>query len=82
MKKIIIALLIGCTAMVSGQNTISGLVTDSNNQAIIGVSIYAPELHKGTSTDEKGKYSLDNLPSGKIKLTFTYVGFAPQNKIV
>jgi iron complex outermembrane receptor protein len=68
--------------MVSGQNTISGLVTDSNNQAIIGVSIYAPELHKGTSTDEKGKYSLDNLPSGKIKLTFTYVGFAPQNKIL
>jgi iron complex outermembrane receptor protein len=26
-------------------------VTDSSNNPIIGVSIYVPELHKGTATD-------------------------------
>lgn len=82
MKKIIIALFIGFSAMLQAQNTISGTVTGAQNQPIIGVSIYAPELHKGTSTDENGNYSLSNLPNGKIKLTFAYIGFATQNKII
>ena len=82
MKKIIIALFIGFSAMLQAQNTISGTVTGAQNQPIIGVSIYAPELHKGTSTDENGNYSLSNLPNGKIKLTFAYIGFATQNKIL
>ena len=68
--------------MLQAQNTISGTVTGAQNQPIIGVSIYAPELHKGTSTDENGNYSLSNLPNGKIKLTFAYIGFATQNKII
>ena len=80
MKKIIIALFIGFSAMLQAQNTISGTVTDAKKQPLIGVSIYASELHKGTSTDENGNYSLSNLPNGKIKLTFAYIGFANQNK--
>jgi iron complex outermembrane receptor protein len=40
----------------SRTNTISGTVTDSSNNPIIGVSIYVPELHKGTATD------LDAIP--------------------
>lgn len=80
MKKIIIALIIGYSAMLQAQNTISGIVTDAKKQPLVGVSIYAPELHKGTSTDGNGKYTLSNLPNGKIKLTFAYIGFATQNK--
>ena len=68
--------------MLQAQNTISGIVTNPNNQPIKGVSIYAPELHKGTSTDENGKYTLTNLPNGKIKLTFAFTGFATQNKTI
>ncbi|MBA4319840.1 MAG: TonB-dependent receptor [Flavobacterium sp.] len=82
MKKIIIALFIGFSAMLQAQNTISGTVTDAKKQPLIGVSIYAPELHKGTSTDENGNYSLSNLPNGKTKLTFSYIGFATQNKTI
>ena len=80
MKKFIIVLFIGFPAMLQAQNAISGTVTDAKKQTLIGVSIYAPELHKGTSTDENGNYSLLNLPHGKTRLTFTYVGFATQNK--
>lgn len=82
MKKIIIALLVSFSAMVQAQNTISGIVTDKKNKPLIGVSIYAPELHKGTSTDENGKYSLSNLPNGTAKLSFVYAGFATQNKSI
>lgn len=80
MKKYIIALFLGFSAIVQAQNTISGTVTDNKNIPLKGVSIYAPELHKGTSTDENGKYVFSNLPNGKIKLTFVFVGFAIQNK--
>jgi len=80
MKNFLIALFIGFSAMLQAQNTISGTVTKLNKQPLIGVSVYAPELHKGTSTDENGNYSLSNLPNGKIKLTFAYIGFANQNK--
>jgi iron complex outermembrane receptor protein len=35
----------------------------------VGVSIYAPELHKGTTTDGSGKYTMVlNLPLGSLKL--------------
>ena len=82
MKKIIIALFLGFSAMLQAQNTISGTVTNAQKQPLIGVSIYAPELHKGTSTDEYGNYSLSNLPDGKIKLAFSFIGFTRLNKIL
>ncbi len=82
MNKFILALLIGFSAILQAQNTISGTITDVKKQPLIGVSIYAPELHKGTSTDENGKYSLKNLPNGKLKLTFTFIGFTTQNKTI
>ena len=80
MKKNITALFIGFSAMLQAQNTITGTVTDSKKQPLIGVSIDIPEIHKGTSTDENGNYSLSNLPNGKVKLAFAYFGFATQNK--
>lgn len=80
MKKFIIALILGLPALLHAQNSLSGTITDDKNQPIKGVSVYAPELHKGTTSDENGKYILSNLPNGNLKLTFVYVGFATQNK--
>ncbi|MFV8464097.1 TonB-dependent receptor [Flavobacterium sp. LB1P62] len=82
MKKFIIALFLGFSAMLQAQNTLSGIVTDIKNQPLKGVSVYASELHKGTTTDENGKYSFTNLPNGNLKLTFTFVGFGTQNKTI
>jgi iron complex outermembrane receptor protein len=82
MRKIMLALLLGFSAVLSAQNTISGTIADNKNQPIKGVSIYAPELHKGTSSDENGKYNFNNLPNGNVKLTFIFVGFATQNKTI
>ena len=70
MKKFIIALFLGFSAMLQAQNAISGTVTDLKNQPIKGVSVYASELHKGTTTDEKGKFTLSNLPNGSLKISF------------
>ena len=82
MKKIIITLILGFSAMLQAQNTVSGTVRDGANKPIIGVSVYAPELHKGTTTDANGKYILDNLPNGNLNITFVFVGFSNQNKTI
>jgi iron complex outermembrane receptor protein len=41
---------------------------DKDIKPIVGVSVYAPELHKGTTTDGSGKYTISNLPLGSLKL--------------
>jgi iron complex outermembrane receptor protein len=82
MKKIIITLFLGFSAILQAQNSISGIVTDIKNQPLKGVSIYAPEIHKGTTTDENGKYSLLNIPFGKVKIAFELIGFATQNTTI
>ncbi|PRZ20324.1 TonB-dependent receptor [Flavobacterium granuli] len=82
MKKIIITLIIGFSAMLQAQNKVSGTVRDGANKPITGVSVYAPELHKGTTTDANGKYILDNLPNGNLNVTFVFVGFSNQNKTI
>ncbi|MCV9933700.1 TonB-dependent receptor [Flavobacterium sp. LS1R47] len=80
MKKIIIALILGFSGLINAQNTVSGTVTDLQNQPVPGVSVYVSELHKGTTTDENGKYILNNLPKGGLRIAFTFVGYTTQNK--
>ncbi|MBC7605992.1 MAG: TonB-dependent receptor [Burkholderiales bacterium] len=82
MKKLLMILILGYSGVAFAQNKISGQLTDTQKQPIKGVSIYLPELHKGTATDGNGKYILNNLPNGAIKLTYVYVGFATQNKTI
>ena len=82
MKKFIIALFLGISALLQAQNTISGTVTDMFNQPIKGVSVSISELHKGTTTDENGKYQFSNLPNKTLKINFTMLGFATKNQSV
>ena len=82
MKKYILILILGFSAVLQAQNTISGTVTSLTNQPIKGVSVYAPDLHKSSTTDENGKYTLSNLPNGEAKLSFAFVGYTTQNKTV
>ena len=80
MKKFIITLFLGISAMLHAQNSISGIVTDIRNQPLKGVSVTISELNKGTTTDENGKYVFSNLPNRNLKINFMLLGFATQNK--
>ena len=54
--------------------TISGTITDANNnEELIGVNIIL-EKGGGTSTDVFGKYTL-NTNEGTQKVTFKYIGY-------
>ena len=75
-KKILFVLFISST-IVFGQEkiTLSGTVYDNaNNETLIGVSVFIPELNAGTSTNEYGFYSI-TIPKGTFKIQVSYVGY-------
>ena len=51
------------------------------NETLIGVSIYEEKSQLGTTTDEKGRYSLD-LPYGDHRLRISYIGYTTVEKKV
>ncbi len=55
--------------------TLSGTISDStNNETLIGATIYIPELKTGTTTNEYGFYSI-TIPKGNYTLKISYLGF-------
>jgi iron complex outermembrane receptor protein len=80
MKTFITILCIGLSFVVHSQHTISGIITNKQNEPLYGVEVYAEELQKGTSTDEKGYFELNNLPSNTIKLSIVFLGYKTQIK--
>jgi len=61
---------------IPAQNIIQGFVRDHENTPLIGATIYLPEINKGTVTDGNGFYKISGLPSGKLKIQFSYVGYS------
>ena len=59
----------------AAQNKISGTITDQNNQPLVNASVFIPDLNKGTVSDKQGHYEIQNLPSGKLKIQFSFLGF-------
>ncbi|REE79984.1 iron complex outermembrane receptor protein [Lutibacter oceani] len=80
MKVYISILLIGLTIVAHAQRSVSGTITNSQNEPLFGVDVFIEELHKGTSTNENGYYELNNLPNNSIKLTVAFIGFETQIK--
>lgn len=82
MKKIILILFIVFSVSIHAQNSVSGIITDSNNTPLKGVSIHATKLNKGTISNEKGEYTLTDLPNGDLTLNFFFMGYKIQNKTI
>ncbi len=76
MKKILaICLLIVVYQSAGAQNKISGKITDQNNHPLAGATVFIADINKGTVSDNKGNYELQNLPDGRIKVQFSYIGY-------
>lgn len=81
MKKIILFFFVLFLFIkVNAQNQITGRVTDLNQEPLVGALVTLPELNKGTITDHEGEYIIGNIPSGKMKIQFSYIGFNTEIK--
>lgn len=79
MKKLLFltVLFLSTITSVVGQSTvsISGTVTDTNNQPLPGVSVIIDGTQKGASTDFDGKYLISNVSTGTYTVIASYVGY-------
>ncbi|NLP58451.1 TonB-dependent receptor [Lutibacter sp. B1] len=82
MKKYLSILFLGFTLFAQAQNKISGTITNTQNEPLLGVDVYIEELHKGTSTNENGHYEIVNLPNSPIKITVAFIGYETQSKAI
>ncbi|MCE5331791.1 MAG: TonB-dependent receptor [Bacteroidales bacterium] len=68
------ALFFASTSMTFSQIKISGTVTDSNKEPLIGVNITVSGSKTGTITDFNGKYTIQ-APNNKVTIVFSYIGY-------
>lgn len=77
MKAMLIFSAIMCITCISGLSaqslTVTGTVTDENNQPLIGTNVSIEKTQKGTITDMQGKYSIE-ANQGET-LSFSYIGY-------
>jgi iron complex outermembrane receptor protein len=77
-KLVLICCLVLSYHITYAQNRITGKIVDQNNLPLVAATIYVPDLNKGTISDASGKYELLNLPDGKIKILFSFIGCITQ----
>tara|TARA_R110000796_G_scaffold88850_6_gene192092 strand:+ start:162271 stop:164490 length:2220 start_codon:yes stop_codon:yes gene_type:complete len=84
MKNLFISLLLAMLYSTTySQNSLSGTITDATSkQPLEQVSIYFPQLEKGTITDDSGKYAIHNLPTGNYKIVISYLGYQTISKSI
>lgn len=68
-----------CALILSGtisnaQNKIKGRIIDQDSLPLVGAYVAIPEINKRVATDQNGYYELANLPNGKMKVQFTFLG--------
>ncbi len=76
MKNIfIICVMVLSYHITNAQNKITGKITDQNNLPLVGATIFIPDMNKGTVSNSNGKFEIFNLPNGKIKIQFSFMGY-------
>ena len=59
---------------------ISGQVTDTRSNPLKAVTIHLLNTNISITTNDKGNYSITNIPAGKYTMSFSMIGYATQNK--
>ncbi|WP_339660660.1 TonB-dependent receptor [uncultured Polaribacter sp.] len=80
MRRIVCILFSICQLSIFAQTTISGKVTDSKNNPILGASVYLEGTYDGTSTNEKGEFSFKTSEKGIQIFVISYISFETFSK--
>ncbi|WP_295716728.1 carboxypeptidase-like regulatory domain-containing protein [Mucilaginibacter sp.] len=83
MKTTIIAFVfLTCCFRVSGQQRLSGRVSDPDGAPLSGATVFVSESKIGTTTDVKGNFALSAPVNGSVKLVVSYIGYETQVKTI
>ena len=80
MKTIISTTLFLFASITAFAQSFSATVLDkANNEPIIYADVYFPDLHTGTTTNEKGVFTIEHFKQENIKLQISYLGYKTLN---
>ncbi|MBK9211750.1 MAG: SusC/RagA family TonB-linked outer membrane protein [Saprospiraceae bacterium] len=74
-EKIFLFFMLLVSSYAFGQGTVKGVVKGDDGVELIGVSISVLGTDLGSISDENGFYSISDIPSGKVRLEYTYIGY-------
>ncbi|HEU4718361.1 MAG TPA: TonB-dependent receptor, partial [Bacteroidia bacterium] len=76
MKKIFFCLLLLFPLCIFSQNSIRGKITDEKTgEALVGATVFIPDLHTGASTDTSGRFIIHNVPGGSFLAEIHMTGY-------
>ena len=76
MKYIFSILFISFYFNINAQCTLRGNISgEDSNTSLEQVSVYLPQLEKGTVTGSNGEFTMNNLPIGTYKIIASYMGY-------
>jgi iron complex outermembrane receptor protein len=79
MKIQILSILIISAFPLMAQNQLKGKVSDAESLLPLqNVSVYIPDLRKGSTTNADGAFLIDGLPKGKFLVEFKLIGYTAQ----
>jgi outer membrane receptor for ferrienterochelin and colicins len=75
-RNLILLSILLLSTIVYSQNKINGFVVDEHSsEKLLGVNIILLGSSNGTTTDINGQFTLADIPNGKQKISFSYVGY-------
>ncbi len=80
-NRILLLLTIVNTGILFCQATVSGIVTDTKNNPIVGANVYLEGTYDGASTTENGKFSFETTETGTQTLVVSILSFDPHYEI-
>ena len=81
MKRVLFLLtviLMGIGTIAAQSAKVTGKVTDTNGEAVIGASVYVIGTNMGANTDIEGNFTIENVPSSATTLRVSYIGMTTQ----
>ncbi|MBC3784942.1 TonB-dependent receptor [Spirosoma utsteinense] len=69
--------------LAAAQAVFTGLITDkTNREPLTGVTVYFPDLRKGSASDTSGLFRVADVPPGSHKVQVRYLGYKSQLRTI
>lgn len=75
-------ILVASPGWSQGTATLSGVVTDTDDLALVGVVVSVANTSLAARTDDRGEFRITGLPAGSLEVTARRLGFSPQTRVV
>jgi iron complex outermembrane receptor protein len=66
----------------NAQSHLQGKVNSLDSRPLPGANIFIHELNRGTVADQHGMYLLSNIPNGKFRVQYSYLGYTTEVKTI